>query len=85
MLLHHHHVYDQNRSGIAKNTLKSTARHLQLPARHHRGDLLESHAMDVSRIIESLNDAQREAVCAPQDPLLVLAGVKVCHPMPYWR
>ena len=36
--------------------------------------MLESHAMDVSRIIESLNDAQREAVCAPQDPLLVLAG-----------
>jgi len=31
-------------------------------------------AMDVSRIIESLNDAQREAVCAPPDPLLVLAG-----------
>ena len=30
--------------------------------------------MDVSRIIESLNDAQREAVCAPPDPLLVLAG-----------
>ncbi|HUT40621.1 MAG TPA: DNA helicase II [Gammaproteobacteria bacterium] len=30
--------------------------------------------MDVSRIIESLNDAQREAVCAAQDPLLVLAG-----------
>jgi DNA helicase-2/ATP-dependent DNA helicase PcrA len=30
--------------------------------------------MDVSRIIESLNDAQREAVCASQDPLLVLAG-----------
>ncbi|MGD2113134.1 MAG: DNA helicase II [Gammaproteobacteria bacterium] len=30
--------------------------------------------MDVSRIIESLNDAQREAVCAPQYPLLVLAG-----------
>jgi len=30
--------------------------------------------MDVSRIIESLNDAQREAVCAEQDPLLVLAG-----------
>ena len=30
--------------------------------------------MDVSRIIDSLNDAQREAVCAPTDPLLVLAG-----------
>jgi DNA helicase-2/ATP-dependent DNA helicase PcrA len=30
--------------------------------------------MDVSRIIESLNDAQREAVCAPSKPLLVLAG-----------
>jgi len=30
--------------------------------------------MDVSRIIESLNDAQREAVCAPPNPLLVLAG-----------
>jgi DNA helicase-2/ATP-dependent DNA helicase PcrA len=30
--------------------------------------------MDVSRIIDTLNDAQREAVCAPQDPLLVLAG-----------
>ena len=30
--------------------------------------------MDVSRIIESLNDAQREAVCAESDPLLVLAG-----------
>ena len=30
--------------------------------------------MDVSRIIESLNDAQREAVCAPDTPLLVLAG-----------
>jgi len=30
--------------------------------------------MDVSRIIESLNDAQREAVCAAADPLLVLAG-----------
>ncbi|MGB5261048.1 MAG: DNA helicase II [Gammaproteobacteria bacterium] len=30
--------------------------------------------MDVSRIIESLNDAQREAVCASADPLLVLAG-----------
>ena len=36
--------------------------------------LIESPAMDVSRIIESLNDAQREAVCAPPDPLLVLAG-----------
>jgi DNA helicase-2/ATP-dependent DNA helicase PcrA len=30
--------------------------------------------MDVSYIIESLNDAQREAVTASQDPLLVLAG-----------
>jgi len=30
--------------------------------------------MDVSRIIESLNEAQREAVCAAPDPLLVLAG-----------
>jgi DNA helicase-2/ATP-dependent DNA helicase PcrA len=30
--------------------------------------------MDVSRIIETLNDAQREAVCADQNPLLVLAG-----------
>jgi len=36
--------------------------------------LLECHAMDVSRIIESLNDAQREAVCAADNPLLVLAG-----------
>ena len=30
--------------------------------------------MDVSRIIDPLNAAQREAVCAPTDPLLVLAG-----------
>ncbi|MGD2055460.1 MAG: DNA helicase II [Gammaproteobacteria bacterium] len=30
--------------------------------------------MDVSRIIEPLNAAQRESVCAPPDPLLVLAG-----------
>ncbi|MGD2137947.1 MAG: DNA helicase II, partial [Gammaproteobacteria bacterium] len=30
--------------------------------------------MDVSRIIEPLNTAQREAVCAGQEPLLVLAG-----------
>jgi DNA helicase-2/ATP-dependent DNA helicase PcrA len=30
--------------------------------------------MDVSFIIDPLNDAQREAVTAPQDPLLVLAG-----------
>ncbi|MEN8108080.1 MAG: DNA helicase II [Pseudomonadota bacterium] len=30
--------------------------------------------MDVSRIIESLNEAQRDAVCASQAPLLVLAG-----------
>ena len=39
-----------------------------------RATLLECHAMDVSRIIDSLNDAQREAVCAPASPLLVLAG-----------
>ncbi|WP_455234599.1 DNA helicase II [Thiogranum longum] len=30
--------------------------------------------MDVSYIIDSLNDAQREAVTSPQHPLLVLAG-----------
>ena len=30
--------------------------------------------MDVSHIIDSLNDAQREAVTASQEPLLVLAG-----------
>ena len=30
--------------------------------------------MDVSKRIASRNDAQREAVCAPADPLLVLAG-----------
>ena len=30
--------------------------------------------MDVSFIIDPLNDAQREAVTAAQDPLLVLAG-----------
>ena len=30
--------------------------------------------MDVSHIIEPLNEAQREAVCAVADPLLVLAG-----------
>ena len=30
--------------------------------------------MDVSRIIDPLNAAQRAAVCAPTDPLLVLAG-----------
>jgi DNA helicase-2/ATP-dependent DNA helicase PcrA len=36
--------------------------------------LLECQAMDVSRIIDSLNDAQREAVCAPANSLLVLAG-----------
>ncbi len=36
--------------------------------------LLELPAMDVSRIIKSLNEAQRNAVCASQEPLLVLAG-----------
>jgi DNA helicase-2/ATP-dependent DNA helicase PcrA len=30
--------------------------------------------MDVTPILESLNDAQREAVTAPPDPLLVIAG-----------
>ena len=30
--------------------------------------------MDVTPILESLNDAQREAVTAPADPLLVIAG-----------
>ncbi|MDW2982937.1 MAG: ATP-dependent DNA helicase [Rhodanobacter sp.] len=30
--------------------------------------------MDVSHLIDSLNDAQREAVCAPPGPCLVLAG-----------
>jgi DNA helicase-2/ATP-dependent DNA helicase PcrA len=30
--------------------------------------------MDVTRIIDSLNDAQREAVTAPQEPVLVIAG-----------
>jgi len=30
--------------------------------------------MDVSHILEPLNDAQRDAVCAPQEPMLVLAG-----------
>ena len=31
-------------------------------------------SMDVSHIIDSLNDAQREAVTAQNDHLLVLAG-----------
>jgi DNA helicase-2/ATP-dependent DNA helicase PcrA len=30
--------------------------------------------MDVTRIIDPLNDAQREAVTAPQEPVLVIAG-----------
>jgi len=30
--------------------------------------------MDVSHLLDSLNDAQREAVCAPPSHLLVLAG-----------
>lgn len=30
--------------------------------------------MDVTPILDSLNDAQRQAVTAPQDPLLVIAG-----------
>jgi DNA helicase-2/ATP-dependent DNA helicase PcrA len=40
----------------------------------HAAHLLECRFMDVSRIIDPLNAAQREAVCAPQEPLLVLAG-----------
>ena len=30
--------------------------------------------MDVTPIIDSLNEAQREAVTAPQEPVLVVAG-----------
>ena len=30
--------------------------------------------MDVTPILESLNEAQREAVTAPPEPLLVIAG-----------
>ena len=30
---------------------------------------------DVSSILDELNSAQREAVCAPNQPLLILAGV----------
>ena len=30
--------------------------------------------MDVTPILESLNDAQRQAVTAPSEPLLVIAG-----------
>ena len=30
--------------------------------------------MDVSHILDGLNDAQREAVTAPPGPMLVLAG-----------
>src|SRR3989304_3721067 len=30
--------------------------------------------MDVSRLMDDLNDVQRDAVCAPPGPLLVLAG-----------
>ncbi len=30
--------------------------------------------MDVTRILDPLNDAQREAVSAPQQPMLVVAG-----------
>jgi DNA helicase-2/ATP-dependent DNA helicase PcrA len=32
------------------------------------------HSMDVSHLIDSLNDAQREAVCAPPGHYLILAG-----------
>ncbi|MCH8117863.1 MAG: UvrD-helicase domain-containing protein, partial [Proteobacteria bacterium] len=30
--------------------------------------------MDVSPILESLNDAQRQAVTSPAEPMLVIAG-----------
>ena len=40
-----------------------------------RTKLLDSSAaMDVTRILDPLNDAQREAVTAPQEPMLVVAG-----------
>ena len=40
-----------------------------------RTKLLDSSAaMDVTRILDPLNDAQREAVTAPQQPMLVVAG-----------
>ncbi len=42
------------------------------PASPHSGDFHE--AMDVTDIIDPLNDAQREAVTAPDRPTLVLAG-----------
>lgn len=41
---------------------------------HRAVPLLECPAMDVSSIIDPLNAAQREAVTASPDPLLVLAG-----------
>ena len=40
-----------------------------------RTKLLDSPAdMEVTRILDPLNDAQREAVAAPQEPILVVAG-----------
>ena len=36
--------------------------------------MLKYHAMDVSRILDSLNDQQRNAVASPAEKLLVLAG-----------
>jgi len=42
--------------------------------RYRLGNLLEWRAMDVSHILDSLNDQQRNAVASPAPNLLVLAG-----------
>lgn len=39
-----------------------------------RGNGVELRPMDVSHILDDLNDAQREAVTAPPGPMLILAG-----------
>ena len=36
--------------------------------------------MDVTRLLDELNDSQREAVAAPQENLLILAGAGVEKP-----
>ena len=43
-------------------------------AKHYRFRFVRIYFMDVSSILESLNDAQREAVAAPAGNILVLAG-----------